>query len=183
MIPNTEFILFDPTIMDNLNHLPEMCIFGLVNEDNKVIFIYRTTNIVTALSRIVKEYKYRNKNILKLPLVIIETITDKNNLWVRYNYWDKYYSNAGYIVANKCKYNIQYKLRKQIMGDFRRKYDRVPLFYVKLISRRYKEVVVGVFDNNDETEAFINKHYSNGIDNIVYSNNSLTREYCETIKS
>jgi hypothetical protein len=182
MLPNMPFNLYDPNLIDNLSHLPEMCIFGLINEHNKIVLIYRTTNIVTALSRIVNEYKYSNKNILKFGLIIIETITDKHNLWVRYNYWNNEYSNNGYTVGNKCKYNMNYKLRKQALKDFRVKRHGPLLFYVKVVSRRYKEVIVGIFDKVEDMDAFVNKHYANGINNIIYSNNNLTRQYLETIR-
>lgn len=164
-------------LINSLSLLPEMCIFGLINEDNKAILIYRTTNIVTSLARIIREYKYSNKNILKLSLIIIEDIKDSNNLWVRYNYWTNYYSNKGYIIMNRCKYNIKYKLRKQILGDFRPKFSSLPLFYVKIVSRRYKEIIVGIFDKVIDMDEFIDKHYANGIDSIVYSSNKLTKEY------
>lgn len=180
MTTDLELKLYDPFIVDNLFHLPEMCIFGLINEENKLIMIYRTKNIVTALARIINEYKYSNKTLLKYSkLVIIEEIKDPNNLWVRYSFWNKEYSNKGYIIGNKCRYNIRYKLRKQILRDFRRKYDTHPLFYVKVVSSRYKEIVVGVFDKVDDMDAFITEFYPhNGlINNIVYSNNRLTKEY------
>jgi hypothetical protein len=184
MLPEVPLKLYDPFIIDNLSHLPEMCVFGLINEENKIVFIYRTKNIVTALARIVNQYKYSNKNILKhFKLIVIEEIKDSNNLWVRYNFFNNEYSNMGYVVANKCKYNIRYKLRKQILGDFRKKYNAKPLFYVKVVSRRYKEVTVGIFDNVDAMDKFVSEHYGHGINNIVYSNNHLTREYRETIKS
>src|ERR1019366_6276442 len=116
--------LYDPFIIDNLVHLPKMCIFGLINEETKSILIYRTTSVITALARIIEEYRHSNNNIVtNFKLVIIETITDPNNLWVRYNFWTNDYSNKGYIIHNRCKYNIRYKLRKQILGDFKMEYN------------------------------------------------------------
>lgn len=175
----TPYILFDPTIIDNLAHLPEMCIFGLINNDTRSILIFRSKNIVTTLSRIIKEYKYSNKNILKdFKLIIIEKINDPDNLWIRYNFWNDHYSNNDYIVHNRCKYKIRYKLRKQILGDFRMTYDKRHLFYVKVVSRRNKEIVVGIFDSVSDMDEFTSKFYPNGvIDNITYSVNSLTKEY------
>ncbi len=178
-ITDPPFVLYDPFILNDLVDMPEMCVFGLVNIDTKSILIYRTTNIVTSLSRIIKEYKYSNNRILKnFELIIIEKIEDPNNLWVRYNFWTNEYSNRGYVIHNKCRYNIKYKLRKQILGDFRMKYNTRPLFYVKVVSRRYKEVTVGVFDNVIDMDAFTNTYYpSDIILNIEYSNNDLTKEY------
>jgi hypothetical protein len=178
MLDLTNIELFDPYLINDLVQLSEMCVFGLVNEETKAILIYRTTNIVTSLSRIIREYRYSNKNILKLNLIIIETITDKANLWVRYNYWTKYYSNNGFNLMNKSRYNIKYKLRKQILGDFRMKTNVRALFYVKVVSRRHKEVVVGVFDKVSEMDQFTAQYYPDGlIENITYSSNSLTSEY------
>lgn len=178
MLPSTLFKLYDPNLMDNLTHLPEMCVFGLVHEPTKTMLLFRTKNIVTALSRIINEYKYSNNKVLKLPLIVFEEIKDSNNLWVRYNYWGKYYSDLDYVILNRCKYNIKYKLRTQILGDFRKKYNSLPMFYVKVVSRRYKEVIVGIFDKVDDMNSFLETHYPNNrIDNITYSNNSLTKEY------
>lgn len=183
MVPETEFISYNQHLLDNLNHLPEMCIFGLISETNKAIYIYRTKNIVTALNRIIKEYKYSNKNILKLPLIIIEDIKDSNNLWVRFNFHISNYSNIGYTIMNKPRNSIKYKLRISIQGDFRMKSDVRPLFYVKVVSRRYKEIVVGVFDHISYMQEFIDAHYPNTIDSLVYSSNSLTQEYRETLRT
>lgn len=171
--------LFDPFLIDNLAHLPDMCIFGLINEKDKKIFIGKTRNIVTYLSRLIKEYKYSNKELLKLPLIIIETITDKPNLWVRYNYWVNYYSNEGYLIYNKPRYRINCKLRIDLSKDFRMLKHTRHLFYVKIVSRHYKEHIIGVFDKIYDAESFISREYNNGIDNIVYSNNNLTKEYME----
>lgn len=176
----TPGILYDPFLIDNLAHLPEMCIFGLVNNETKTMLIYRTKNIVTALARIVKEYKYSNKKILRdFKLIIIEKIEDPNNLWVRYNFWtNEYSSNRGYIIHNRCKYNIKYKLRKQILADFRMKSNVRALFYVKVVSRRHKEVIVGIFDKVEDMDSFVETFYPSGlILNIEYSNNELTKEY------
>lgn len=167
-------------LIQKLKSLPEMCIFGLIDEVNKAIYLYRTSNIVTALNRILKEYKYSN-NVLSLPLIIIEDIKDKDNLWVRFNYHITNYSNLGYTVMNKPRNRIKYKLRIQILADFRMKSNVRPLFYVKVVSRRYKEIVVGIFDHISYMQEFIDAHYPNTIDSLVYSSNSLTQEYRESL--
>lgn len=166
-------------IVTELAHLPEMCIFGLINNETKTLLIFRTTNIVTSLSRILKDYKYSNLNIVTdFKLIIIENIKDKNNLWVRYNFYISHYSNAGYAIHNRCKYNIRYKLRKQILADFRMKSNVRALFYVKVVSRRYKEVIVGIFDKVEDMDSFTDTFYPDGlINNITYSSNHLTKEY------
>jgi hypothetical protein len=57
-------------------------------------------------------------------------------------------------------------------------YNSRALFYVKVVSRRYKEVVVGVFDNVPDMDEFVSIYYPNDkIDDIIYSSNSLTKEY------
>jgi len=177
MINETPYILFDPNLMDNLLHLPEMCIFGLVNESGKKIFIGYTINIVTSLSKLIKEYKSSNKELFKLPLIIIEKITDKHNLLVRYNYWCKYYSNKGYLLYKKPANRVNFKIRIDLSKDFRMLKHTRHLFYVKILSRRYREHIIGVFDKIYDAEAFIADKYPNGIDDIIYSNNNLTKEY------
>jgi hypothetical protein len=174
----TPYKLYDPNLVDNLSHLPKMCIFGLIDEVNKTILIYRTKNIVTALNRIIRQYEYSNKKILKLPLVIIEDIKSSNNLWIRYSYWNRYYSNMGYNIFNKSKYNIAYKVHKEVYRDFRSIKSRSMLFYVSIVSRRGKGFVVGIFDKVNLMDEFVSQSYPNGaINNIIYSDNSLTREY------
>lgn len=172
-------ILYDPFMIDNLVHLPEMCVFGLINEESKIVLIYRTTNIVTSLARVIRDYKYSNKNILKnFKLIIIEKIEDSNNLWIKYNFWVNEYSNKGYTVYNRSKYKMRYKLRKQILGDFRTRNELGVLFYVKVVSSRYKEVIVGIFDKVSDMDAFTDTYYPGGlILHLEYAKNSITKEY------
>lgn len=168
---------FNKDLINTLSQLPNMCVFALVNEKDKKIFIGKTTNLVTYLGRLINECQYSNKELLTLPFIILESITDKPNLYVRFNYWINYYSNKGYLIYKKPKYRLNYKLRIDLMGDFRMQYEARHLFYVKILSRRYRELVIGVFDKIYDAEAFIADNYPNGIESVVYSSNSLTKEY------
>jgi len=115
----------------------------------------------------------------KLDFRVIEKIDDPVKLRVRYQYWVSDYSNKGWVMYRDYK-AIQYKVRIDIRNDETKGYNAKYLLYVKLVSRGYKELIVGVFDNLEECNKFIELNYSN-INDIVYSN-ELTKKYRKSLK-
>lgn len=171
--------LFDPYLLDNLVHLPDMCIYGFINEDDKKIYIGHTYDLLLALHRNLKEIKYSNhpckRDLKKLKFIIIETLNTRKKSHIRHQYWINDYSNKGYRLYRRYK-ACSFKLRIDLLADFRYQGYAKYLFYVKLLTKRYKELTVGVFDNIKETESFVSDNYKS-IDNIIYSDNALTKEY------
>lgn len=166
-------------LISELIKLPSMCIYALINQPEKKIYLGFTTNIVTALGRITKDIKYSNEELNNLPFVIIESPKDRINLYARFNYWYNYYSNKGYLFYNKNKPKLPiYKVRIDLMSDFRLKYETSALCYVKLVTRGYKELIVGIFKDYETAQEWTALNYSNGeVNKIVYSNNDLTKDY------
>lgn len=171
--------LFDPHLLDNLLHLPSTCIYGFINEYDKKIYIGFSCDLLLALYRNLKDIKYSNhpckKDFKKLKLIIIETLDNKLNSRIRYQYWVNKYSNMGYKNYRNFKAS-SYKVRVDVLRDFRMTYDRRFLFYVKLRTRHGKEFIVGVFDKVEDAELFVTLNYTS-IDDIIYAGNKLTKEY------
>lgn len=157
-------------LLVNLFNYPDMCVFGLINSKDHKIYLGYTINLPQALARIIKETKLSNNKLNndwnKLELVILETFTDRSNLRVRHKWYFNEYSNKGWMFYNKISNSTRYKLRLDIVSDKGLDYK----VKVKLLTRRYKEVVVGVFDTYEDAKAWSSIHYpdSNNITNIVY---------------
>lgn len=167
-----------------LNKLPKQCIYGLINNTDKRIFLGYSTNIVTALGRLINYSNNLFKDDLdKLELIVIEPIKNSNDLRLKLKYWFKEYSNKGFLFYKKPINLPSYKLRIDLMADFRNVKEGNYLCYVKLISRRYRELTVGVFNTYGEAELFCKKYYINGqVNNIIYSNNKLSKEYLNGVR-
>lgn len=175
----------NPFLLQDLGSIPEMCIYGFINETDKKIFIGYTTDIVTALNRNLKEMKYSNHpckdDFDKLKVINIETLKSRQDAKIRYQYWVKQYSNQGYRMYRKYK-AVDYKVRIEVLRDFRVKPPTSAyLLYVKLLDRRYKSITVGVFDQVSEADDFVANNYAQ-VDKIVYSDNQLTKEYLRRVK-
>ena len=156
-------------ILINLFNYPEMCVFGLINTQNKNIYLSYTINLPLALARIIKEIKNSNNKLKKdwdkLELVILETVTDRSNLKVRYKAYCDEYSNNGWVFYNKISNLVNYKIRHEIVTI-----EGKVKVQVKLLNRRYKEIVVGTFDTYEDAMKWSTVNYpdSNNIINIVY---------------
>lgn len=165
--------------LQELVSLPEKSIYGFFNESDKICYIGFSRNTLSALNRNIQEFKYRNnlikQDLGKLEFRIIETIDDVNNLRIRYQYWVDHYTKMGY-KSYRCYTAVGYKLHIEVIGDLIHSYNRKFLFHVKLVSRGYHELIVGIFDNKEEMDSFISREYRN-IDRVVYADNKLTRDY------
>jgi len=164
-------------IISNLFNYPEMCIYGLINNTDKKIYLGYTVNLPQALSRIIKELKYSNgklrDDLNKLELIIIEPITDRKNLRIKYKEYSNKYSNEGWILYRKDKYsNIPcYKLRIDVIGVGESSKDEDTKVEVNLLTRRYKKLTVGVFKDYVTAWDWALKNYPrwSNILNIVYA--------------
>jgi hypothetical protein len=158
-------------IIETMLDMPPMGIYGLIYGSK--IHLFYTSNIVTALGRILNNGNYRN-----YILVLIEEITDKNKLRLRYSFNVKEYSNNGFDIINKPKYNTKYKLRIDVLKDFRIKQGPSILVYVKACCRSRRELIVGVFKTLPEAHEFTDMFYAgNIVTDIIYASNDLTKEY------
>lgn len=166
-------------LFKELINLPNRCIYGLFNEKDQRVYIGFTNNIIVTLPRLINDIKYSN-NLLKqdiqlLEFRIIETLEDKNALRIRYQYWVREYSNKGYQLYRDYK-AVEYKLSIDIIKNPFVQAHTDYLFGVKLVSRGYNERIVGIFRTMVDADAFVSSHYRT-IDNIIYADNELTRDY------
>ena len=170
--------IINKTLLGYLFNYPEMCIYGLINSKDHKIYIGYTSNLPSALSRIIKETKDSNNKLKhdwnKLELVILETITDRKNLRVRHKFYNNEYSNRGWVLYNKGSNLTSYKLRLDAINNGVGKDLSI---HVKLISRRYREIVVGIFNTHEEALNWCLTNYpdNSNITNIVYSDVSLCK--------
>lgn len=162
-------------LLKELSSLPDKCIYGLFNDRDKKVYIGYSSNTLRTLYSNITNLKYSNKDFDQLEFRIIEPIEDNNRLRVRYQFWVSDYSNKGWGMYRDYK-AVEYKVRIDIKNDQRFVYGGNYLLYVKLVSRGYKELIVGVFDSLEECNKFVSLHYSN-IHDIIYADNELTRKY------
>lgn len=181
--------LVNKTILNYLFNYPEMCIYGLINHKDHKIYVGYTANLPLALSRIIRDTKYSNNKLNKdwdkLEFAVLETVTDRKNLRIKYNQWIKEYSNKGWDLYKKQgQSNIPtYKLRIDLWMDESRWTKEDQLVYVRLITRRYKELTVGVFNDYDEAVRWSKDNYPNTtITQVIYAKNALTEEYLDSWK-
>lgn len=155
---------------------PTMGIYAFVNEEDRKIYVGYSKNIVTAFSRLVQNLKYSNmqEDADKLKFVILENIVTERSLRLRYEYWSRKYSNEGWSLYRSYR-AVSYRLRVDLFSD----HSERSLIGVKIVSRGYKELTVGVFESVGESRAFINEYYKDGVDNLIYASNRLTKEFID----
>lgn len=166
------------SVLKLMYELPRSGIFKFVNEEKKLVYISYSKNLITSLSRNIKEiqdkvhvYKPLNEDFEDWKFDIIETLNYHDTILdisCKINLYIEEYKQLGYNV--RTHQNIQkLKFRVDIGQDYK--------VYCKLISRGRTEYVVGVFKDMEDAKEFI-EMYRN-IKNIVpiYSTNQLTKDY------
>lgn len=170
-------------LFQELNSLPKQCVYGLFNEIDKRVYIGFTINILVTLPRLLNNINYSNSllkaDLSKLEFRIIETIKENKSLRLRYQYWCRNYSNNGYMLYREYK-AIQYRTRIEVIRNPLDERTDLYMCAVKLVSRGYKELTVGLFSNAAEAEAFVSEHYTS-IDSIIYADNYLTKRYLKSL--
>lgn len=165
-------------------NIPKSGLFALVNKSNKRVYISHSRDIPSSLARLVRDigsrhsiYKQLIKDVKKLEFTLLENINIYDSLLdihCKMDYYITEYKQLGYEI-----YNSRYKLQKfKVRIDV--ELDR--LVYVKLISKSYKQIVVGVFDNMDDAIEF--SYIFDVMDIVipVYSINNYTRSYILSLK-
>lgn len=165
-------------ILKELSNLPSRCIYGLFNDVDKKVYIGYTNNTIASIYSNISNLKYSNKDFNNLEFRVIEIIDTTHRLRIRYQFWSDYYSNIGWIMYRNYK-AINYRIKIDVGEDFLK--GRTNYYvYAKLVSRGYKELIVGVFEDFEKCNMFVVDKYSN-ITDIIYSDNSLTNEYMKNL--
>lgn len=171
-------------LFQELIKLPSQGIYGFFNSNDKRFYIGYSVNLPNALPQVIQRLESSNKvfnnDKPRIQFRLIEPILNKDALRMRHAYWVKFYKGLGYLPYKEpkvCNYKLRIDVVNETLGRGTGKYH----FYVKLVSRGYRELVVGVFDNVLEMETFISDHYKE-VNNIIYSSNSLTNDYLKHVQ-
>jgi hypothetical protein len=176
-------------LLITLYNIPEMCIFGFADSTNKKIYISYSSNLPSALARIIKDIKYSNsklkKDIAYLDFWVLEKVTDRKNLRLRYKFYQNKYSNEGWMLYKRDNKLPNYKLRIDVVKASDGCMERDYQVHIKLATRAGKELIVGVFSNYPDALEWANGAYEdkNNIINIVYADNELTKKCLNKWKS
>ncbi len=170
------------SLWQELSNIPNKCIYGIFNDVDKKVYIGYSSNTIRTIYSNMSTLVYSNMSSDwdKLDFRIIEIIDDPARLKIRYQYWVSDYSNKGWTMYRDYK-AVEYKVSIDIKNDPSLVSGSKYLLYVKLVSRGYKELIVGVFDDLDKCNEFVSLHYSN-IHDIIYCDNELTQKYRKSLK-
>ncbi len=159
--------------------LPRSGIYGLVCHKSKLVYISHSKDICTSISRLLRDIHSRNciykqliKDASKLEFIKLENINNCDTLvdiHTKIDFFVQRYKQEGYSLYNTKHRYQQFKVKIEVGSDF--------LVYVKLVSKLYKKIVVGVFDKMYEAEEFATVFDTMDIVKPVYSINDLTRNY------
>lgn len=156
-----------------LKEINKAGIYLLVDKLEKRCYVNYSSNISGSLNRLLSS----NLFFAKYEFEILEIVTEPMNLRIRCQYFKDLYSSNGYEIINPKRVS-SWKVFIEPINDFRFNTNKNYLFAVKLSSRGYKELTVGIFSTYVEVDEFINKFYArNIVTDIKYSNNKLTTEY------
>lgn len=170
--------------LQNLLNIPSKSIYCFINEADKIVHISFSRNTLLSIYRNIQMIKQGHgllsQHSDKLSFRIIETIVNDLDLRIRYQYWVRYYQAQGYQLYRS--YNaVGYKVILGVMSDALTSKQGLYHFCVKLVSRGYRELIVGVFNFESDAKLFIETHYTS-IDRIVYADNDLTRRFRDKLR-
>ena len=162
------------SILNDLLNMSKSCVYGLINESTKEVYLTYTQDSLNSVVRLISENRVGiglGININEFEYKVFEETKDRVLLKIRFNYWYDKLSNDGYKLLNKRK-PIKFQLVTCL--DTIDKFHKKRLLYAKLKSR-YSEIIVGVFDNINECNEFINNY--GDLYKIKLADNILTKEY------
>lgn len=161
--------------LSDLLHLRQGGVYCLVNEELKYIQIWYSRNMMDNLNNVLKyidtgEYGKLKDHVNNVHLSILElTDNEKNGRVILSGFINKYRNN-GYTLYKDTNL-INYKLGNttgQVDGNLR--------YLVYLEKRNKKKLVVGVFDNKEEMDIWMNLTYPNDIvTNLVLCENKYVQ--------
>lgn len=164
-------------VLGVLTQSPRECLYCLINENERKVQVYSTSNFISHISRLVQEMNSLNnkelkQDLLKVKLVILETEFDnEEHRKRRFVSVCNKYKDSGYTFYRDT--NIaQYSLKESY------RYKKGQLYYVlELENPRGDRTLIGVFKRAKEANEFKKLHYSNPeiITEVVKSQNEETQ--------
>lgn len=148
-------------------------IYLLVDEAKKLAYINYSSNIAGALIKHLSSNKFEN-----WEFKVLEIVTDNPiRLRIRCQYFKDLYSSNTYEIINFNRAS-NLKLFIDPIKDFRLGFGNHDLLRVKIVSKGYRDFVVGIFNDYVELDEFLQKYYArNLVTDLIYADNDLTREY------
>lgn len=166
------------SIFEELKNINKAGVFILKDAQTNSVYINYSSNIAQALARLLNTNLY----FPKYSFEILDIVTNNINLRVRCQYYKDLYSSNGYNIINPKRVS-NYKVVIEPIRDFRYKELGRFILSIKLVSRGYKELVVGVFNDYETLQRFLDQYYAgNLVTDIKYADNELTREYLNVNK-
>lgn len=158
-------------------------VYGLINHETNSIDLWYTSNLLKSVASLIDDY---NKGVIsphrlqtdfyQNELIILEKDIPEEQLKLRHGYWLDHYSKLGYNISRKKPGKI-YTVTTTIE---RFDYPNLYGFYFVVSLKAASKVVVGVFDNKEDLEKFIEAHYqSENAYDIIYACNNLTKRFYE----
>ncbi len=146
-------------------------IIGFINEKDKKILIVHSSDILSSVSSNIKAMGKRSSPLFKdrkrVSIKILEGLESKQGINIRKSYWAYYYTKLGYALYRP----IMPCNLKVVTGSIGTN------LYVALTNKHKRRLIVGIFTNVQELEAFCEIYKQMDFITPIYSNNSLTREY------
>jgi hypothetical protein len=167
------------SLLRYLSQAPKECLYALINESDKRIQVYSTSNFIGHISRIAQEIGTLENRILKhdlekIKLCILETEFDtKLHRDNKYRALVTKYKAEGWEFYSDT--NIaQYKIKE----GYKTK-DKQLYYVLELEDRNKRRLVVGVFDKASEARLWKYRNYPREgiITEIVIADNEWTRNW------
>lgn len=138
------------TTVQNLERMFFPCVFSLVNEKTKTIWISRTGCLAEALLRTIKSIKEARHPIKDLAVFELVCLYSGENLLYNHSRICQEYKDKGYTLLNRpVKYYIKKRLKKQENDKYVTK--------VVLGTRNYDLKTLGEFNTMLEADGFISQ--------------------------
>lgn len=172
------------TLLGVLSTCPKECLYCLINESDRRIQVYSTSNFISHISKLIQELGNLNNKAIKddiqnIKVLILET--EFNNSISRNNRFKQVvegYKAKGYKFYNDLSV-VQYRIRESY------RYKNYKAYYVieLLGSKGSKPILVGAFSKYREARAFQDKYYKHGIiTSVVFSDSEETKLWQEDYK-
>lgn len=166
-------------LFEDLKHANKAGVYRLVNKLENSCYILQSSNMAKSLVRLLSSNLY----FPEFEFEILEIVTNNINLRPRCQYFKDLYSSNGWTIINNKRVS-SLKVHIEVIDDFRDKNSDTYLLAVKLVSKGYKNFIVGVFDSYTDMDEFLHQYYAaNLVTGIYYCNNPLTKEYREYLNN
>lgn len=158
---------------DEVSSLVRGGVFCIENTSERRADVRHTKNLLEAMVRTVTQIKQGihpckalnyDQHDLQFRVVAYEDHHRKRLL--THSKWVRQYQEGGWILYRN-KPALTYVVRKDIIQG---------LIHIRLMNKNHDSVTVGIFDNMSEAESFVDEAYPEGVWDVVYANNPLSKE-------